>query len=162
MLRCRPRVLIVVSLALMVVCAALAQPGGQQPPFNLLTSFLPYYTNKALHDELQLTAEQVTKLKAHQEEWYAKYLGTALAERQGVYAPHEKALGQILTAEQLRRLKQVALQQMYNRYGPPRVLRYPEVLDQLKLTQEQTTRMAVKTETMAQILTPPQQKIWQE
>jgi Spy/CpxP family protein refolding chaperone len=141
---------LMLASALTVALGALAQ--GQPPPgrgpggggFGGMGAMLD---NKGLQTELKLTDEQVTKAKAatdevrkkHDEE-FKKAREMSPEERQtlmkSVSAETTKALSDVLKPDQMKRLKQIMLQQAIRMRGAA-ALNDDEVQTQLKLTDDQ-------------------------
>jgi hypothetical protein len=102
------------------------------PPVPLVIAGLPFVEDKALHRELKLSEEQVGKLV----EESRKY--RSLGRMEAVDRATEKAVGDILSADQLKRFKQLVLQ----RAPATGVARYTDVIDGLKLTDEQKQELS--------------------
>src|SRR5207253_1060048 len=119
-------------------------PGlGQEPPaaprLSMLTISLLYAGDDELHDALQLSTEQIARLNRHRKEWLTDYsrippadLATKGPELSNA---NDKALADILKPEQLKRLRELALQAVEKQFGG-RALCYAEVAAELKLTGE--------------------------
>ncbi|HTU19505.1 MAG TPA: hypothetical protein VMG10_15700 [Gemmataceae bacterium] len=127
------------AVVAMAVTPALAQqrqrPGGRFGGFGGGT--LGLLTQKSVQDELKLSDEQVTQVKELQEKQRgnrADFQGLSREEIQKKMAERRKAeneaVAKILKPEQLKRVKQIALQQ-------PGAIGNPEVAKALKITDEQ-------------------------
>jgi Spy/CpxP family protein refolding chaperone len=141
--------LVPLALALAVVALAAAAVQAQGPrPGGGGTLFL--LTQKSVQEELKMSEEQVKKvseLEAKQREAFRDFRDLSREERQKKFQEmakaNEKAIGEILKPEQLKRVKQISLQ----RQGL-RALGDPEVAEALKLTAEQKDKVkAVMDET---------------
>jgi Spy/CpxP family protein refolding chaperone len=135
--------LVPLALALAVVALAAtavqAQPRG--PGFGGGTLFL--LTQKSVQEELKMSDEQVkkvTELEAKQREAFRDFRDLSREERQKKFEEmakaNTKAIGEILKEDQLKRVKQISLQQQ-----GLRALANPEVADALKLTDEQKDKV---------------------
>jgi hypothetical protein len=104
---------------------------ARQPrPTPLVIAGLPFVEDEALHSELKLSEEQVKKLA----EEHRKY--RALTPGEESYRTTQKAVGDILSAEQLKRFKQLTLQQA------PAIAGYTDVAADLKLSFTQKEELA--------------------
>jgi hypothetical protein len=144
----------------------------QAPPVPLVIAGLPYAEGRALRDELKLSDEQAKKLAgaaARYREELQKLSPFETNEdttkqRQELLGNTEKVVGDILTPDQLKRFKQVTLQQLAARPGPlagRAVARYKEVIEGLKLTEAQREQLFVG-EALDKVLTKDQQAKWKE
>ncbi len=138
--------LLTVGLAALLAAPALAQGrrGGRGPGgFNLLE-------NKSVQEELKLTKEQIDKSKALAEEVrkthdedFKKIREMSDEDRRDLMKKVNdetmKGLAGILKEDQLKRYKQIQLQQQ-SRMGP-NVLLNPDVEKELKLTDDQKSKI---------------------
>jgi hypothetical protein len=155
------------AMALPVPSALAQQPPAQQP-LSVMTIALLYTEDEAVDDELKVSEEQVRKLSEHRTKWFNDYWnpppgrGTGRASGPGrageLSRANDKALAEIFKPEQLKRLRELTLQAVERQYGG-RALRYPEVAEELKLSEEQLTR--ARTEGPEAVLTREQKAKWQ-
>jgi hypothetical protein len=129
-----------------------ARPGGGGQPAtprgttsSLYNSLLSYLTEKGIQEDLKLSAEQLKKINDYIEKYRTN--PDATAER-------IKVIREIMTPEQFKRYEQV-LFQLYERRGLASALRLQEIAQQLKLTDEQKTKLA-NNEEPAKVLTADQ------
>jgi Spy/CpxP family protein refolding chaperone len=140
------RISLVVAVLAMASGSALAQeqqrqrqrPGGG---FGGGTTFL--LQQKSVQDELKLSEEQVKKIKELSDKQRESFRGLrdlSQEERrtkmEEARKANEKAVAEILKPEQLKRVKQISLQQQ-----GARALANPEVAKTLNLTSEQTDKI---------------------
>jgi len=162
---------------LLVIAALLlvGRPAGAQveppvpvpaPSLSVLTVALQYVDDPTLHEELKLSEDQVRRLVRHADRWFQEYGALSTSQRNAqmteLSKASDKALGEILKPEQLRRLKQLTLQMAARRFGDERAVRHPEVAEALGLTAEQATLLRVKKLRIADALTKEQQVKWAE
>jgi hypothetical protein len=132
-----------VCLALGLAGAALAQRGMMGMGGNL--GFLAM--NPGVQKELEVTDEQkdklkdaATKVREDHKDDFAKFRDLSDEEKQKlmktVGAETEKALSKVLDAKQMKRLRQIGLQQQGSF-----ALMNPEIQDKLKLTNEQKEKV---------------------
>ena len=135
------------AIVAMAVSPALAQqrqrqrPGGGFGGFGGGTVFL--LTQKSVQDELKLSEKQVAQVKELQEKQRGSFQGLrdlSQEERQKKMREQaeatQKAVAGILKPEQLKRVKQIALQQQ-----GARAVATEEVAKALKITDEQKTKI---------------------
>jgi Spy/CpxP family protein refolding chaperone len=129
------------ALVALAASAALAQPGFRPGGFGGGTLFL--LTQKSVQEELKLSEDQVkkvTELDQKQREAFRDFRDLSREERQQkmqeMAKANDKAIGEILKEDQLKRVKQISLQQQ-----GARALGTPEVADALKLTDEQKDKV---------------------
>jgi hypothetical protein len=157
--------LAVVSSALALALAALTPAFTQQPPPRnspptVSIYALLYLGDPALQKELKLTDAQVKKLDEQRDK-----IGLPLADpstRAEATKAIDKAFADILEPAQVKRLRQVVIQQLER--GPipvgSRVLaNTPEVADRLKLTDEQKAKINLSTR-LTSLLTDDQKEAW--
>jgi hypothetical protein len=171
----RPRLNVpgaVLVLALGAVALPASPAPAQQPPapqqLSIMTIALLYTEDEAVDDELKLSEEQVRKLSEHRTKWFNDYWNSPLGRGAGrasgprqageLSKANDKALTDIFRPEQLTRLRELTLQAVEKQYGG-RALRYPEVAEELKLSEEQLTR--ARTEGPEAVLTGEQEAKWQ-
>jgi hypothetical protein len=173
MFRPRPTVpggVLLLALAAMALPAppALAQQRPADQPLSIMTISLMYTEDDAVDDELKLSEEQVRKLSEHRTKWFNDYWkplrgqGAGRASGPGrageLSRANDKALAEIFKPEQLKRLRELTLQAVERQYGG-RALRYPEVAEELKLSEEQLAR--ARAEGPEAVLTREQKAKWQ-
>lgn len=143
------RWMVVTVLTMAVLIPAMAQPPAGRPggPFGgrlggpmLMVGLL---RSPQVQQELKLTDQQRQQLEQLGEQWREKVRGLRdlpPEERrqkvQGMRAEVEKQLSQILNEQQMKRLKQIALQ--VEGYA---ALERPEIADQVGLTKEQRQKI---------------------
>jgi hypothetical protein len=132
-------------------------PGGGGPPGggfpsgterttpSLYGFLLSYLAEKAVQDELKLSADQTKKIAEYTQKW--------LANRDPV--EKVKVIRDILTPEQFKRYEQVLLQ-LTERRSPGSAARITEIAQQLRITPEQQEKLAAN-EDPAKVLTEQQQ-----
>ena len=151
-----------VILAALSAPRALAQPTPVTPQFSMLTVSLMYSGDKAVLDELRLSEEQAKKFTEHRKKWFADYFAVIAPERaakgEEMSKANDKALADLFKPEQLRRLRKLTLQGVEMQYGGA-VLRYPEVAEELKLSDEQKTK--ARTQEAPAVLTKDQLAKWE-
>jgi len=141
---------------------AAAQPTGTRAgPPALSTYALMYLGDPALQKELKLSEAQVKKLDEQRDKLGGLFPFDP-AQREETTKAIDKAFADILEPAQVKRLRQVIMQQMER--GPipvgARVLAgTPEVVEGLKLTDEQKARITPGTRLTA-LLTDDQMKAW--
>jgi hypothetical protein len=150
------------------VSPSLAQQPAASQQFSMLTIALLYTEAEAVDDELKLSEEQVQKLSEHRTKWFNDYWnlpsgrgrGRGSVPRQAgeLSKANDKALAEILKPQQLKRLRELALQAVEKQYGG-RALRYPEVAEELKLSEEQMSRARIGAPEA--VLSKEQQAKWQ-
>ncbi|HEY7314755.1 MAG TPA: hypothetical protein VH643_35735 [Gemmataceae bacterium] len=146
------RLALVVAVVAMASSAALAQEqqrqrqrqrpgGGAGGGFGGGTTFL--LQQESVQKELKLSEEQVKKIKELSEKQRESFRGLrdlSQEERrtklQEAAKANEKAVGEILKPEQLKRVKQISLQRQGGR-----ALSNPEIAKALNLTSEQTDKI---------------------
>jgi Spy/CpxP family protein refolding chaperone len=139
----------VTVLTMAVLIPAMAQPPAGRPggPFGGRLGgpmlMLGLLRNQQVQQELKLTDQQKQQLEQLGEQWREKMRGLRdlpPEERrqkvQGMRAEVEKQLSQILNEQQMKRLKQIALQ--VEGYA---ALERPEIADQVGLTKEQRQKI---------------------
>lgn len=134
---------------------------------NLLPSAVPHLDDEGLRKELKVTTAQAQKLSEVQERWGSQATTAARgssARGQDAALEIEKVLTEALQPPQLKRLKQILLQDLEKRYGFIRPASYTEVIAALKLTDEQRAQLtsARFDGRTANVLTPDQQAKWKE
>lgn len=139
------------AAGLLLAAVLVAQPDTPRPTTSLYTTAMYYVHNKELHEALKLKPEQVKKLEERQKEFLDQRLVNA--------TDLEKFLKDTLTAEQVQRLREITLEQTVRRFGPSRLVRIPEAVEALKLTDEQKTRLSSR-EALDKVLTEAQMKTW--
>jgi Spy/CpxP family protein refolding chaperone len=129
------------ALAVVAFAATAAQAQGGRPGFGGGTLFL--LTQKSVQEELKMSEDQVkkvTELEAKQREAFQGLRDLSREERQKKFQEmakeNEKAIGEILKEDQLKRVKQISLQQQ-----GLRALGNPEVAGALKLSDEQKDKV---------------------
>lgn len=141
------KITLAVAIVAMAVAPALAQerqrqrqPGGRGG-FGGGTLFL--LTQKSVQEELKLSDEQITKVKELQEKQRGSFQGLrdlSQEERQKKMQEsaqaQQKALAEVLKPGQLKRVKQISLQQQ-----GARALMNPEVAKELKITDDQKEKI---------------------
>lgn len=154
------------TLVFLCASAVAAQP-DLTSPLSVLRSAAIYLTDAALHKELKLTAEQINKLRDHRQ----RYINDNFAARndaQGREAAGkalEQGLTDTLRPEELKRLREIMIQQLDRRsqsgnFGHT-LLRYKELVDTLKLSDDQKSRLQ-NNELLASVLAADQKIRWQE
>ena len=140
------RIALVLAVVAMASSPALAQQRqqrqrGQQGGFGGGTIFL--LTQKSVQDELKLSGEQVTKIKELSDKQRESFRGQrgprdeeARKKREEARQTTEKAVAEILKPDQLKRVKQISLQQQGGR-----ALSNPEIAAALKLSDEQKDKI---------------------
>jgi Spy/CpxP family protein refolding chaperone len=143
------QIILAAAIVAMASSPALAQeqqrqrqrPGGFGGGFGGGTTFL--LQQKSVQDELKLSEEQVKKIKEladKQRESFRGLRDLSQEERrtkmQEAAKANEKAVAEILKPEQLKRVKQISLQQQ-----GARALSNPEVATALNLTSEQKDKI---------------------
>ena len=139
----------VTVLTMAVLIPAMAQPPAGRPggPFGGRLGgpmlMLGLLRNQQVQQELKLTDQQKQQLEQLGEQWREKMRGLRdlpPEERrqkvEGMRAEVEKQLSQILNEQQMKRLKQIALQ--VEGYA---ALERPEIADQVGLTKEQRQKI---------------------
>lgn len=133
------------ALAMALLLPAMAQPPAGRPggPFGGPMLMVGLLRNPQVQQELKLTDQQKQQLEQLGEQWREKMRGLRdlpPEERrqkvQGMRAEVEKQLSQILNEQQMKRLKQIALQ--VEGYA---ALERPEVAEQVGLTKEQRQKI---------------------
>jgi hypothetical protein len=142
------KILLAAGIAVLLAGPSLAQgPRGGNPLGRMLD-------NKDLQKELKLTEDQVTKAKGAADDVFKKHaddfkdidfrspegrekMGTMMRE---VGKETLKAMDSVLNADQMKRFRQIMLQQSINMQGPA-VFNDPEVQKDLKLTDEQKDKI---------------------
>jgi hypothetical protein len=141
---------------------AAAQPVGPRggPP-TLSMYALMYLGDPALQKELKLSADQVKKLDEQRDKIGGLFRLDA-AQREETTKAIDKAFADILEPAQVKRLRQVVMQQLERGLIPvgAQVLAgTPEVADGLKLTDEQKAKITL-TVRLTSLLTDDQMKAW--
>lgn len=141
-----------------------AQPGADKTVrMGLPTHALQYLGNAALLKELNVSAEQKSKLVEFRTKWWNDFFALDVkdhdAKLPAMSAAADKELAQIFTPEQLKRLQQITVQQTEKRWGAGRAVRLPVIAEALKLSPEQIDRLA-KGEEVPKVLSDTQQKEW--
>jgi hypothetical protein len=163
-MRAAPFGLAGLTLALAALPAP-AQPfvTGQPYSYSLATVGLAFVDSEAVHKDLNLSPEQVEKLKAHRDAWFAGLTKVRPADLGGkadeMSAANEKALGTILKPDQVARLRQIALHEAVEEVGD-RALLYPEVAAAVQLSAEQ--RAKLNRGAGAEILSKEQRDRWEK
>jgi Spy/CpxP family protein refolding chaperone len=131
------------GLALVLVVPLVFAQGRQRPGAGMGGGSLFLLTQKSVQDELKLTEEQVKKVAALEEKQRESAKGfkdlskeerkTKMEERA---KESKKAVDEVLKPEQVKRLKQISLQQ-----SGSRAYADPEVAEALKLTDDQKEKM---------------------
>lgn len=143
------RWMVVTVLTMAVLIPAMAQPPAGRPggPFGGRLGgpmlMLVLLRNQQVQQELKLTDQQKQQLEQLGEQWREKMRGLRdlpPEERrqkvEGMRAEVEKQLSQILNEQQMKQLKQIALQ--VEGYA---ALERPEIADQVGLTKEQRQKI---------------------
>lgn len=142
------------------------RPGGRTFPTRFAReSNLLFLRDKALGDELKLSADQARKIEAGVRalaDEAAKHADARPAERSAALEKaNARLVADILTPEQARRFRGILVQDLQKNATPGAVTRFPGVAEELKLTEEQTNRLA-QGRSLASVLTPEQQKRLQD
>jgi len=134
------RIALVLAVVAMASSPALAQQRqrGQRGGFGGSTIVL--LTQKSVQDELKLSGEQVQKIKELSDKQRESFRGPrdedARKKREEARQATEKAVTEILKPDQLKRVKQISLQQQGGR-----ALSNPEIAAALKLSNEQKDKI---------------------
>jgi hypothetical protein len=146
--------------------------GARLRPLSLVVAGIRFAEAKELHDELKLSADQAKKLaqavSEFRDEVQSLPVGAtdeeSLKKRAELIKTTEQAVANSLTADQARRLKQIALQQFtvpLGGFDTRNLPRYPAVVEALKLTAAQKEELLEGAE-LDRVLTPDQQTKWRE
>lgn len=131
--------------------------------FTPLAVSLAYAEDPALQKALKLGPDRVAKLVELKEQWFANLSKVRPADMPDkaveLSQAAAKGLADVLTADQVKRLRQLMLQQLNRNYGAARVLLYDDVADELKLSDEQRTALRPRT-AVDTVLTKDQQTAW--
>lgn len=149
---------------------AAAVPAAAQPTTSAPTLTVNYYSlmfanaGEPVRKELKLTDEQTKKLAEHRvltSRYSAARRGGEEKEQAAALKAIDKALADTLDASQAKRLRQITLQQLGGGagFGRGMVARLPEVIAELKLTDDQRTRTAAGTP-LEDVLTDAQKLTW--
>jgi hypothetical protein len=134
---------------------------------------LPFVEDPALHKELKLSDDQAKQLaeraRKHREAVAALVPPLAAPDEQtqnklgALFAETEKAVGDILSAAQLKRFKELAIQQMTGRgtgpFGAQPIAQYAEIVEGLKVTELQREQL-FDGEPAEKVLSKEQQDKW--
>jgi hypothetical protein len=129
----------------------------------MLTVSLLYVNDPSVQTELKLSDEQIKKLTEHRTKWFNEFNRVIPPERvtrgPELSKANDKALAELLKPEQLKRLRELTLQGSEHQHKGA-ALRFPEIADELKLTDEQKAK--ARTETADTVLTKEQKAKWSE
>jgi Spy/CpxP family protein refolding chaperone len=151
-----------------------AQPRQAATPeleVGLLATTLGYLQDAQLQKELKLSEEQVKKLVEYRQKYWDDSFKQTPDELKKMAAERrkttDKEFAAILKPEQVKRIREIALQQLgVTGTGRINILtfhRYPELVEALKLTEEQQETLKggeVPTRLRGIVLNKEQQKTW--
>ncbi len=136
---------LVAAALVMTLCAsaANAQPQGGRRQMSLAPSPLMLLGQKSVQDELKLTNEQITSVGNLSKKQLAAIQGAGEVEpeerekkRAEMQKESEKAIAEMLKADQAKRLKQIHMQ-----LQGAEAFEKPEVVTQLKINDEQKAKI---------------------
>lgn len=152
-----------VLLAALALSVAVAQQPRQTATTTLLYYGMLYLSDPALHKELKLSDDQVKKVTEHRDKWMAQIQQSSpqSKDREEATKASDKALAEILDAAQVKRLKQITLQQLESGRSirSTSLSRLPEVIEELKLTDDQKSKLGF-VESLTEALTDDQKTKW--